>query len=278
MRFFIAVLLLFLPVRGYSADPPDRFMVEAQNILDQIKLQNKYRNGYVSLFVGAMQIATPQSEDPLMLNSESIVPVVGAEGDLRIWNEWGFTFKISHAQNMLGPTSTNELHPNGTSAYQQMLEACLRYKFILDETNVKNFVLVKLGNYSMSNNFELFSTNLPEKPNGYMKAINAVQLGVERSIPATPQFDIKGGLDVFYVYSSDSDTTTPFKKTGSGFQFKGEVHYNFKMFGVPAKWGGGYTLGVFYNRLASAQAESDTGHTSLVQSYRTLSTILSVIY
>ncbi len=273
-RILSLCIMIFLSTPAISAETSDRFMIEAQNILDQIKLQNKYRNGYVSMFLGLMQISTPQGVDPIKLNSESMVPVLGLEGDLRVWNEWGFTFKFTHAQNMLLGASADS--PNTSSSYQQMLEACMRYKFILDETSVKNFVLLKFGTYTMANNFITTDSQL-----SYMKSMNGVMLGVERSIPATPQFDIKGGLDIFYNFDSvpardvNNENEIESNKSGTGFQFKGEVYYNFKMFGAPARWGGAYDLAVFYNRLLNQQ---DQNKTSLVQSYRTLSTILSIVY
>src|SRR5690606_29276454 len=109
----------------------------------------------------------------------------------------------------------------------------------------------------------------------YMNTLTGLQLGGERSIPATPQCGIRGGLDVFYLFASTSLTDIGCSRRGAGFRFKGEIFYNFKLFGAPAAWGGSYTLDVFYNRLLNQQ---DQNKTSLVQSYRALATILSLVY
>ncbi len=276
---------MLVSLTAFSATD-DRSLDEAQSILNQIKEKNKHNSGYVSLFSGIMQVTTPETQDPLLLNSNSMMPFIGIDADYRLWDEFGLYFKFTHAQNILfqyqNSPSTGLVSPNSSASYQEMIESGLRYRFILDQTSVKNYVELKLGLYIMQNNFAIFTNALQsnQAPSTYLKSLQGVAVGVERSIPATPQFDVKGALDIIGTTSSQNlNPAFSINPSGVGFQFRGEIFYNFQWLGTDARLGGGYTMGVFSNQFNNngGVSSNGTGLNAHVQAYREILILLNLV-
>jgi hypothetical protein len=141
----------------------------------------------------------------------------------------------------------------------------LRYRFILDNTQIEDAVAVKLLYSQTTNNFKI--KNLNEL---YMKSYTGVILGVERSIPVTPKIGILASLDVNFIQDTKSDSTADFVKSGVGFSMRGAAHYKVNWFGIISKIGGAYWQGGMVNRL-SPGSQNDFSKTSHVQTFRAVS-------
>lgn len=281
VRIFIICIFFILFALPALADKQERSIEEAQSILEQIKEKNKLGNGYASVSMGIIQLSTPYTADPLLLNASSLMPFMAVEVDSRIADEWGMFGKFTHAQNVLFPVNNDAasgiVSSNSSGSYQEMIEFGGRYKFLLDQTNIKSYVLVKAGYYIMQNNFQLSQAN-GQQPSNYLKSIQGILLGIERSIPATPQFDFKGGLDLIWVNQIQNLNPAFFtNQSGTGFQFRGEVFYNFEWLNTIVRLGGAYTMGVFFNQFGG-ETPIAYQHNAHVQAYRELSVLLNFQY
>lgn len=234
----------------------------AWEIIDEVKAANPPDTFKVELRSGLLQIFS-NNTDSIELNRLSTIPFVGAEGVLKIWENVAFETRFTHAQNLIFETSPGS--PNKSDAYQMSVDAGLRYRFILDATQIEDYVALKALYSQTTNNFKL--RNLNEL---YMKSYTGGILGVERSIPVTPRIGILASLDLNLIQDTKSDTNADFVKTGVGFSMRGAAHYKVNWFGVISKIGGAYWQGGIVNRLAPS-SQSDFGKTSHVQTFRAVS-------
>jgi hypothetical protein len=242
-----------------SLDPR---LQQAWDIIDEIKSTNPKDNVKVELRSGLLQVFA-NNTDAIDLNRLSTIPFVGAESYVKIYNDLGAEARFIYAQNFLFPTSPGS--PNKEDAFQMTTDGGLRYRFILDNTQIEDAVAVKLLYSQTTNNFKI--KNLNEL---YMKSYTGVILGVERSIPVTPKIGILASLDVNFIQDTKSDSTADFVKSGVGFSMRGAAHYKVNWFGIISKIGGAYWQGGMVNRL-SPGSQNDFSKTSHVQTFRAVS-------
>jgi hypothetical protein len=227
---------------------------ESKAILGDIEKENFFKKGALDIRTGLLQVSANKQADPLELNGRDEMPFVELVYERQVKERWGVTGSFLHAQNALGTGSLNT-----TSAYQQSYQLGVQYKIILDETMIKNYTTFKVQYYGMANNFKLINDQL-----FYAKAESGILLGVERSIPATELFDIRGGFDFIYVTKIKSESVTLARPTGNGLQMRAEGFYNFSKV---SRLGLGYSISAFFNKYLDEDFEGRDRHT---QTYKAL--------
>ncbi len=262
MKFFGFLTSTLCAVTIFTTSPQAIAQIEATEenfaeskaLLQEIQKENFYKKGSFDIRTGLLQVSANKPSDPLKLNSRNEMPFVEFVYENQIYKRWGFSGSFLHAQNALGAGTLN-----GTSASQQAYQVGVIYKMILDETIIKNYITLKLQYYGMSNNFKLENTQ-----DFYIKAESGILLGVERSIPATELFDLRGSFDFIYISSADTDSIIEYKPHGNGLQLRADVFYNFSKV---SRLGLGYGISAFFNKFVEPDFEARDRHT---QTYKAM--------
>lgn len=234
----------------------------AWDIIDEVKASNPRDNFKIEFRSGLLQIFS-NNTDAIELNRLSTVPFVGGDAILKLYHNLAAEGRVTYAQNLIFPTTPGS--SNKEDAYQMMTDGGLRYRFILDETQIEDFVAIRALYSQTQNNFKIRNAN-----ELYMKSYTGMILGVERSIPVTPRIGIVASLDVNFIQDTKSDSNADFVKSGVGFAMRGAAHYKVDWFGLISKIGGAYWQGGMVNRL-SPNSQSDFAKVSHVQTFRAVS-------
>ncbi len=243
---------------------------QSYDIIDEIKSQNVPDHFKIEFRSGLMQVFA-NSAGSVELNKLKSLPFVGLETVTRIDEHWGIEARGYYAKNMVfAPTGNRD-------RYQTIFDVGVRYRFILDQTQIDDAVILKILYHSLQNNFLLRNSSgeeVTETSDGrtgvYMKAYTGYIAGLERSIPITPKIGINAGLDLNFIQDAKSDSTTEYLKTGIGFQVRGQMTYRLDWFGMASRIGAAYWQGGMVNRF-SPGAQADIEKTSHVQTFRAVS-------
>jgi hypothetical protein len=258
MKKILIVCCLFLTCAKVFAqiETTEQNYNESKAILGEIEKENYFKKGSFDIRAGLLQLSANQPADPVKLNSRNEMPFVEFVFERQIKNRWGVAGSFLHAQNALGDGAVNS-----TSVYQRSYQLGVQYKVILDETIIKNYITIKLQYYGMSNNLTFSDTT----QDFYLKSESGFLVGVERSIPATELFDIRGGFDFIYITKSLTDSTAAlYDHHGNGLQMRADGFYNFSKV---SRIGLGYSISAFFNKYTLADFEARDRHT---QTYKAL--------
>lgn len=253
MRFFLVLLLIANPVFAQIETSEQNFL-ESKAILKEIQQENRLQKGNVDIRTGLFQVSANKPADPLKLNSRNEMPFIEFSYDHRIYNRWGLSFSFLHAQNALGNGTYNT-----TSAYLQAYQLGFHYKRVLDETMSKNYVLLKAQYYGMANNFKLGNVQ-----DFFIKSESGILLGVERSLPVTELFDIRGAFDFVYIMAVDTESILEHRSQGNGLQLKAEVFYNYSK---SSRLGLGYNISAFFNKYEDPGFQARDRHTQTYKAF-----------
>lgn len=271
--FYISLIAFFFFHDVHAQlDTSEQNFTESKAVLEKIKEENNFRRGAFQIRTGLMSIAS-NIADPLKLNSKNQIPFVTVEGDFELGNisrGVGINMEATIGQNLLGkkPGSAND-----TSSQIMFYQIGPRYRFILDESNIKNYFQMKLQYHAMSNNFKM--TALDQTALSFPKSHTAVLLGFERSIPATISYDFKASFDLFYIMDTkEIESINDIEKTGRGIQLKGEGFYNLQK---NSRIGVMYSLSHFVNKFTN-QSDTETGKSSSTHTYRYLGMTYSYLF
>lgn len=276
MRLLIFILVFALSqseARAQSEDVDPRIK-EAYQIIDAIKDTNPPDAFRIEYRQGLMQVFS-NSIDAVELNRLKSIPFIGIETVTRISNDLGLEARGYYARNFLFEHEASS--PNKDDAFQYSYDAGPRYRFILDPTQIDDYVAIKLLYHNTTNNFKLADSRYV-----FMKQYNGIVLGVERSIPVTTKIGILASLDLNYITRATTDSTAELETTGIGFMMRGAAHYRVNWFGLTSRIGGAYWQGGFVNRFSpsassTTDADSDAyGKTSHVQTFRAVSVSYTV--
>lgn len=268
MKFLIPVSLVVLTftfsfdIAKAQIETVEENFAESKAILQEIQKENFYKKGAFDIRVGLLQVSANKSEDPLKLNSRNEMPFFEIAYDQQILKRWGFVGSFLHAQNAMASGTLN-----GPSASQQMYQLGVQYKIVLDETLIKNYLTLKVQYYGMSNNFKLV-----DPQNFYIKSESGILLGIERSIPATELFDIRGSFDFIYISSVETESILDIKPHGNGLQLRADLFYNLSKV---QRVGLGYGISAFFNKYVDANFEGRDRHT---QTYKSLYLDYSLLF
>ena len=255
MKIVLLFLVLTLSFAAHAQiETTEQNYAESKAILSEIQTENFFKKGAFDVKFGLLQVSSNKPNDPLNLNSRNEMPFVELAYERQIKNRWGFTGSFLQAQNALGKGTLN-----GTSASLQSYQAGPHYKIILDETMIKNTLTFKFQYYSMTNNFKLGNTQ-----DFFFKSESGFLFGVERTIPATELFDIRGSFDFVYITSAETDSILTYKPHGNGLQMKADAFYNFSKV---SRLGLGYSISAFFNKYTDPLFEGRDRHT---QTYKAL--------
>lgn len=263
MKISLLTLIFLFSKSAYAQiETIEQNFIESKVSLSEIEKENYFKKGSFDIRTGLMQFSANKAADPLKLNSKNELPFIEIAYDRQIKNRWGVVGSFSLAQNLLPggafKTGTTEVLNDG-GASQQTYQLGVQYKMILDETMIKNYVTFKLQYYSMSNNFSLDDTEL-----FFTKAETGYLLGVERTIPATELFDLRGSFDFVYITDAKTDSTLPYKSTGNGLQMRADAFYNLSK---TSRFGVGYSISAFFNKYSDPLFEARDIH---VQTYKAM--------
>lgn len=254
MKCFLALLILFsIPVSAQIETTEQNFQ-ESKAILKDIQKENFFKKGSFDFRTGLLQVSANKPNDPLKLNSRNELPFLEIGYTQQLYKNWGLTASFMHSQNMLGTGTLN-----GTSASLQSYQVGAHYRIILDETMIKNYVLFKFQYYGMSNNFKLGNAQ-----DFFLKSETGFLLGVERSLPATELFDIRGAFDFLYITAADTESILDYREHGNGLQLRADIFYNYSKV---SRWGLGYSISAFFNKYSDPGFEARDRHT---QTYKAL--------
>lgn len=253
--FFILSVVFMSSIVQAQIETTEQNYAESKSILSEIQKENFYKKGAFDFRFGLLQISANKPSDILKLNSRNEMPFVELAYERQIKNRWGFSGSFLQAQNALGDGALN-----GTSASLQTYQIGGHYKIILDETMIKNYVTFKLQYYGMSNNFKF-----QEVQDFFFKSESGILIGVERTIPATELFDIRGSFDFIYITSAETDnTTTEFDPHGNGLQMRADGFYNFSKV---SRLGLGYSINAFFNKFPDGDFEARDRHTQTYKAF-----------
>jgi len=261
-------LLSFLVSSAVYAqiDTSQENITEAKMILKDIQSENNFRKGSFETKVGLMQLTANKPASPLQLNSSDQLPFIEFDGEYMLKKKLGLGATIQHAQNLMGTSSGTG--KNSTSSYQQVFEFGPIYKYILDETNIKNSFTVKFQYYLMRNNFKLANTQL-----FYANSESGLLLGCERSVPATELIDLVAGFDFVEVLTVKSnESILEVNNKGTGLQLRANVYYNLEK---TKRIGFGYSISAFFSKFKQPDFEGRDRHT---QTYKALSINYSTLF
>lgn len=248
-------LSLFLSINAFAQiETTLENFTESKAILEEIEKENYFKKGAFDIRTGLLQVSANKPADPLKLNSKNEMPFFEVAYERQIKNRWGIAGSLLHAQNALGTGTIN-----GTSAFQQVYQLGAIYKMILDETMIKNYITFKMQYYSMNNNFKLENNQ-----DFYLKSETGILLGVERSVPATELFDVRGSFDFIYVMDAKTESILTYKKTGNGLQIRADAFYNFSKI---SRLGLGYSISAFFNKYTDADFEARDRHTQTYKGF-----------
>ncbi len=247
-------ILLVTPSLFAQIETSEQNFLESKAILREIQKENSLQRGNVDIRMGLLQISTNKPADPLKLNSRNEMPFLEFSYDGTLVKRWGISASLQHAQNTLGNGTYNT-----TSAYQQTYQLGFNYKRVLDETMSKNYILLKAQYYGMSNNFVLGNPQ-----DFYIKSESGILLGIERSLPVTELFDIRGGFDFVYITAVDTESTLEYRNKGHGLQLRAEAFYNRSK---ASRFGLGYNISAFFNKFEDPGFQARDRHT---QTYKAL--------
>lgn len=254
MRYFI-LLSFFISIQAFAQiETTEQNFAESKAILQEIQKENFYKKGSFDIRTGLLQVSANKPADPLKLNSRNEMPFVEIAYDRQLHKLWGLSISFLHAQNALGSGTLNT-----TSAYQQSYQLGAHYKKILDETMIKNYLMFKIQYYGMANNFKLGNPQ-----DFYIKSESGLLLGVERSLPATELFDIRGSFDFIYITDVTTESILDYRKTGNGLQLRADAFYNHSKV---TRYGLGYGISAFFNKYSDPGFEARDRHT---QTYKAL--------
>ncbi len=273
LSLYLVTILLGLSNEALAQlDTSEQNFTESKAVLEKIKDENDFRRGAFQIRTGLMSIAS-NIADPLKLNSKNQIPFVTIEGDFELGNiarGVGINLEGTIGQNLLGKKAGSA---NNTSSQIMFYQIGPRYRFILDEANIKNYFQMKLQYHAMSNNFKM--TALDQTALSFPKSHTAVLLGFERSIPATTSYDFKASFDLFYIMDTkEIESVNDIEKTGRGIQLKGEAFYNLQK---NSRLGVLYSLSHFVNKFTN-QSDSETGKSSSTHTYRYLGMTYSYLF
>lgn len=256
MKIFLFLLFIVgfsIPTFAQIETTEENFN-ESKAILKDIQKENFYKKGAFDIRTGLLQVSANKPSDPLKLNSRDEMPFFELVFERQFHKRWGVVASFLHAQNVLGTGTFNT-----TSAFQQMYQLGFQNKIILDETMIKNYTTFKIQYYGMNNNFKL------QNPQDfYIKSESGLLLGVERSIPATELFDIRGSFDFVYITSVDTESILDYKPHGNGLQLRADLFYNHSK---TSRFGFGYGISAFFNKYTDPGFEARDRHT---QTYKAL--------
>ncbi len=272
----VGLFLIMAPLVAQAQwDTSDRNFQESKAILDQIKKDNDFRRGNLVVRSGLMSLAS-NIGDPLKLNAHNQMPFVNFEGDFelgRLKRGFGLNVETTIGQNFLGTQKSNSA--NSTSSQIIFYQLGPRYRFILDESNIKNYFQIKMQYHGMTNNFKMTSVD-STAAFSYPKSHTAILIGLERSIPATALYDFRAAVDFFYVTDTKSiPSLNVVEKTGRGIQLKGEAYYNLKPY---SRLGLMYSLSHFVNKFADNTSAQDSAKSSSTHTYRYLGASYSYLF
>lgn len=251
--FFLISISIALPCFAQIETSEENYN-ESKAILEEIQKDNFYKKGAFDIRTGLLQVSANKPADPLKLNGRDEMPFFEVIYERQFRRHWGVVGSFLHAQNAL---STGTL--NTTSAFQQMYQLGFQYKMILDETMIKNYTTFKIQYYGMKNNFKLV-----DPQNFYFKSESGLLLGVERSIPATELFDIRGAFDFIYIANAKTDSILDYKPHGNGLQLRADLFYNHSK---TSRFGFGYGISAFFNKYSDPGFQARDRHT---QTYKAL--------
>jgi hypothetical protein len=255
MKILLIICSLFFSPRVFAQiETTEQNYVESKAILGEIEKENYFKKGSFDVRTGLLQVSANRPSDPIKLNGKGEMPFLELVYERQIKNRWGFAGSFLHAQNALGGGTLNN-----TSAAQQSYQVGAQYKLILDETIIKNYVTFKLQYYGMSNNFKLANTQ-----DFFLKSETGILLGVERSIPATETFDIRGSFDFVYITDAKTESILEYKAQGNGLQMRADGFYNFSK---TSRLGLGYGVSAFFNKYTDSVFVGRDRHT---QTYKAL--------
>lgn len=254
MKIFFLILIGFSIPCFAQIETSEQNYTESKAILKDIQKDNFYKKGAFDVRTGLLQISANKPNDPLKLNGRGEIPFFEVVYERQVRKRWGIVGNFLHAQNFTGTGTLN-----GTSAYQQMYQLGVQYKMILDETMIKNYTTFRLQYYGMNNNF-----NLSNAQDFYLKSESGILLGVERSIPATELFDIRGSFDFVYIMDAKTTSILDYQSHGNGLQLRADVFYNMAK---TSRWGLGYSISAFFNKYSDSGFEARDRHT---QTYKAL--------
>lgn len=240
----------------------DPRITQSYEIIDDIKSRNPPDNFRAEVRSGLLQVFT-NSPDSVELNRLKTLPFIAIESTVQATDNIGLEIRGYYARNFLFPTTPGS--PNKSNAYQMSYDAGIKYRFILDATQIDDNVSLKLLYHNTTNNFILANQNTI-----FMKSYQGVVAGVERSIPVTPKIGILASLDLNFISQAKSDSNEEFINQGIGFQMRGNCYYRTDWFGVASRIGAAYWQGGFVNRFTPG-SQSNTGRTSHVQTFRAVS-------
>lgn len=273
MKILFSALLLLSSYGFAQMDMSETHISESKALLETIKDENDFRKGGINLRSGLMSLSSNLG-DPLKLNSKNQMPYLEFEGDFElgtITRGFGINLSSMIGQNLLGGTKNNSA--NTASSQIIFYQIGPRYRFILDETDIKNYFQVKLLYHGMSNNFKM--TALDSTALSFPKSHSAILLGVERSVTVTRSYDFRAQFDLLYILDrTDIPSLNVVSKSGHGIRMQGEVFYNLKK---NSRLGFTYGLSHFVNKF-SAISDADTGKSSSSHSYRFLGASYSYLF
>jgi hypothetical protein len=243
-------------------DSTDVRIKESYQIIDDIKAQNPPDAFRIEYRQGLMQVFS-NSQDSIELNRLKSIPFFGLETTTKLYENIGFDARGYYAKNFL--FETGEFSPNKADAVQYNYDLGFRYRFVLDATQIDDYVAVKLLYTRTVNNFNLIDT-----AQIYMKEYTGIAACLERNIPVTPKIDILASLDLNYILNAESDTTGTYEQTGIGFMMRGAAHYRVDWFGLNSRIGGAYWQGGAVNKLTD-ETRVSAGRSSHVQTFRAVS-------
>lgn len=274
MKFLWLTLYFAVPFAFAQMDTSEQNFTESKSILEKIKEDNDFRTGSVQFRTGLMSLSS-NFGDPLKLNSKNQIPFLNVEADFELGNiarGVGINLEGTVGQNVLGGQKSNSA--NSASSQILFYQIGPRYRFILDESNIKNYFQIKLLYHSMSNNFKMTTVD-STADFAYPKSHTAFLLGFERSIPATTSYDFKAAFDFFYITDTkEIESTSAIEKTGRGIQLRGEGFYNLQK---NSRIGIMYSLSHFVNKF-TFQSAGDTGKSSSTHTYRYLGLSYSYLF
>lgn len=273
MKLIVFIIVFSVSLLFAQMDTSEQNFTESKAILEKIKDDNDFRTGSVQLRTGLMSLSSNLG-DPLKLNSKNQMPFLNVEADFELGNisrGVGINLEGTVGQNFLGGQKSNSA--NSTSSQILFYQIGPRYRFILDESNIKNYFQIKLLYHAMSNNFKM--TTQDSSAFSYPKSHTAAILGFERSIPATTSYDFKAAFDFFYIMDTkEIESLNDIEKTGRGIQLRGEGYYNLKK---NSRVGVMFSLSHFVNKFIN-QSQGDTGKSSSTHTYRYLGLSYSYLF
>lgn len=255
------------PVKVDSAYDPR--IKQSYEIIDDIKSRNVPNRFKAEVRAGLLQTFA-NSPGSIKLNQYKSLSFIGLDTVTNYYKNWGLELRGYYARNLLFEVESGS--PNA-EAYQTVLEGGFRYTFVLDETQIDDYVAVKLLYHSTNNNFLMSCSSEEENCSHdliYMKSYSGIVGGLERSIAVTPKIGIVASLDLNFIQDTKADTNIEYLKDGIGFTVRGQMTYRVDWFGIASRFGGSYWQGGMVNRL-SPGAQQDNGRTSHVQTFRAMS-------